>query len=154
MSESNLRPPPTQSRSWFLFCGALSGLYDLVEAQPSLFYLSGLLYRLVDHRACALINKSVRSTQGPTRPHFIYALRPTEQMDRHGRGNKEEWKMRHGHEMTEKEERLNGQREVKSESKRSPARLAEAQALGEKKKKDPIQQASSRCSLQMCLPPG
>lgn len=43
--------------------------------------------------------------------------------------------MRHGHEMTEEEERLNGQREVKSESKRSPARLAEAQALGEKKKK-------------------
>lgn len=82
MSKQNLPPPPhSAAHDWdgLLFCRALWGLYDLVEAQPSLFYLSGLLYRLVDHQASVLVNKSVRSTQGLTRPHFIYTLRPTEQ---------------------------------------------------------------------------
>lgn len=149
MSNWNLCPPlQSAAHGWdgFLFCSALWGLYDLVEAQPSLFYLSGLLYRLTDHQAFALINKSVRSTQGPTRPHFIYTLWPREGKDGHGEGNKEEWKMRSGHEMTEEEECLDGVWEGSST-------LTEAQASGEKK--HPIQQASARCSLcQMCPPPG
>ncbi|GAA6089316.1 uncharacterized [Tachysurus ichikawai] len=59
--------------------------------------------------------------------------------------------MRSRHEMTEEEECLNGLREVKSKCERAPARSLKRRLPG---KKAPIQQTSSRCSLQMCPPPG
>lgn len=59
--------------------------------------------------------------------------------------------MRSGHEMTGEEECVNGLRKVKSECERAPARSLKRRLPG---KKDPIQQAFSRCLLQMCPPPG